>query len=217
MARGTKQIDGQLVLDMCLNTSNYVCQANSLIGGKQALSINSAKIIRSAIMQVVREDSELRTYKVTISELAELLNVSRNNLYRDIGKISDEILKSHVEIRLEQEGDAVRWKKINWVSFIEYQSDVGLAIKLNNDLKPYLLNLKQRYTQYTLDNILAMKSIYAIRIYELLQEQIRSMSMPFCGMDIELSVEYIRQSCGCEKKYERFSQFKEKVIDAAMM
>lgn len=61
--------------------------------------------------------------------------------------------------------------KIPWVSKCEYQADVGVAIKLNDELKPLLLNLKERYTQYTLDNILTMKSVYAIRIFELLQKE----------------------------------------------
>ncbi len=38
MARGTKQIEGQLSFDFSLDTGNYVVQANDLIGGKQALN-----------------------------------------------------------------------------------------------------------------------------------------------------------------------------------
>ena len=75
MPRGNKQIDGQISFDFCIDTRNYVVQANSLIGGKQALKLNSAKLIRSAIMQVVREDEELKPYVITIKELSELLGV----------------------------------------------------------------------------------------------------------------------------------------------
>ena len=53
LSRGKKQIEGQLSFDFCLDARNYVVQANTLIGGKQALKLNSAKLIRSAIMQVV--------------------------------------------------------------------------------------------------------------------------------------------------------------------
>ena len=77
MGRGGKQIEGQLSFDFCLDTRNYVCQANALVGGKQALKLNSAKLIRAAIMQIVRDDEELKPYIITISELAELLNVPK--------------------------------------------------------------------------------------------------------------------------------------------
>lgn len=215
MLRDGKQIDGQMVFDMCLNTGNYVVQSNNLVGGRQALSINSAKIVRAAIMQVVRDDTDIKPYIVTIPELSEILNISRSNLYRDIENITNEIMESHVDVRAEH-NEKVKFKKINWVSFIEYQSDIGLAIKLNNALKPYLLNLRERYTQYTLDNILAMKSVYAIRIFELLQEKIILKVIPKNGTNVSMSVDYIRECCGCEDKYVRFSHFKSRVLDSAI-
>ena len=57
MARGQKQVEGQISFNFCLEPSNYVVQSNELINGKQALKLNSAKLIRSAIMQVVKEDA----------------------------------------------------------------------------------------------------------------------------------------------------------------
>ena len=216
MARGKKQIEGQLSFDFCLDTRNYVCQANSLVGGKQALKLNSAKLIRAAIMQVVRDDEELKPYIITISELAELLNVPKSNIYRDIDDITDDILNNPVYIR-EEVGKKVRWIKIPWVTRCEYNSDIGVAIKLNDELKPFLINLKDHYTQYTLDSILVMKSVYAIRIYELLQSEIMTRILPRAGTDIELSVETLKECCGCESKaYNTFSNFRHRVIDIAI-
>lgn len=216
MARGKKQIEGQLSFDFCLDTRNYVCQANSLVGGKQALKLNSAKLIRAAIMQVVRDDEELKPYIITISELAELLNVPKSNIYRDIDDITDDILNNPVYIR-EDVGKKVRWIKIPWVTRCEYNSDIGVALKLNDELKPFLINLKDHYTQYTLDSILVMKSVYAIRIYELLQSEIMTRILPRAGTDIELSVETLKECCGCESKaYNTFSNFRNRVIDIAV-
>lgn len=217
MARGKKQIDGQLVFDFCIEPRNYVVQANTLIGGKQALKINSAKLIRSAIMQVVYEDQDLKPYVISIDELSKLLGVSKTNLYRDIDDITDDIIKNPVYIRVDEaDKKKTAWVKIPWVSICEYHSDVGVAIQLNEKLKPYLLNLKEHYTQYALENILAMKSVYAIRIFELLQEKIKTRKLPVEGVDIELSVEQIKICCDCEDKYAKFSHFKDKVLDVAV-
>lgn len=216
MARGRKQIDGQLSFDFCLDTRNYVCQANALVGGKQALKLNSAKLIRAAIMQVVRDDEELKPYIITIAELSNLLQVPKSNIYRDIDDITDDIINNPVYVR-EEVGNKIRWIKIPWVTRCEYNSDVGVAIKLNDELKPFLLNLKEHYTQYTLDNILVMKSVYAIRLYELLQSKIMTRILPKVGTDIELSVDTIRECCGCEgKSYNTFSNLRNRVIDIAV-
>ena len=217
MARGNKQIEGQLSFDFCLDTRNYVCQANSLVGGKQALKLNSAKLIRAAIMQIAKEDKELKPYIITISELAKLLNVTKSNIYRDIDSITDDILNNPVYVREEtcnRGNKKVRWIKMPWVTRCEYHSDVGIALKLNDELRPLLLNLQDHYTQYALDEILVMKSVYAIRLYELLQSKIRSRVLPKAGTNIELSIETIKECCGCEgKSYNIFSNLRNRVID----
>lgn len=216
MARGKKILDGQLSFDFCLDTRNYVVQANNLIGGKQALKLNSAKLIRSAIMQVVRDDEELKPYIITVKELAELLGVSASNVYRDVEEITDDIIKNPVYVKEEIVGKSMRWIKIPWVSKCEYNSDIGVAIKLNEELKPFLINLKEHYTQYTLQEVLTMKSVYAIRIFEMLQSKIMSRMLPKDGTDIEIPVQEIRECCDCEDKYPAFGNLKDKVIDKAV-
>lgn len=214
MARGQKQIEGQLSFNFSLDTGNYVVQANDLIGGKQSLKLNSAKLIRAAIMQIVPEDEELKPYIITIKELSELLKVSESNLYRDIDDITDDIIKNPVFIK-EISRRQVKWVKIPWVTRCEYNSDIGVAIKLNDDLKPFLIRLKEHYTQYSLDNILTMKSTYSIRIFELLQEKIKTKLLGKNGEYVEISLQEIRECCDCEDKYKSFNNFKTRVIDTA--
>lgn len=216
MPRGRKQIDGQVAFDFCIDTRNYVVQANNLIGGKQALKLNSAKLIRSAIMQVVKEDEELKPYIVTIKDLSELLGVPSSNIYRDVEEITDDIIKNPVYIREERNGKTVNFIKIPWVTRCEYKSDVGIALKLNEELKPFLINLKEHYTQYTLQEVLAMKSVYGIRIFELLQSKIMSKVVPRDGVTLVIPVQEIRECCDCEDKYPAFGNFRNKVIEKAV-
>ncbi len=216
MPRGRKQVDGQISFDFCIDARNYVVQANNLIGGKQALKLNSAKLIRSAIMQVVREDEELKPYIITIKDLSELLGVPASNIYRDVDEITDDIIKNPVYIREERNGKTIDFIKIPWVTRCEYKSDVGIALKLNEELKPFLINLKEHYTQYTLQEVLAMKSVYGIRIFEMLQSKIMSRVLPKDGIAVILSVQEIRECCDCEDKYPAFGNFRDKVIDKAV-
>lgn len=216
MSRGNKQIEGQLVFGFCLDTGNYVVQANNLIGGKQALKLNSAKLIRSAIMQVVREDEELKPYIITVKGLSELLGVPASNIYRDIEDITDDIIRNPVYVREERDGKTVGFIKIPWVTRCEYVSDMGIALKLNEELKPFLLNLKEHYTQYTLQEVLSMKSVYGIRIFEMIQSKIMSRVIPKEGVTVKVPVQEIRECCDCEEKYPAFGNFKAKVIDRAV-
>jgi len=217
MARGSKlkQIDGQLCLfDFCTDASNYVVQANTLIGGRQALKLNSAKLIRAAIMQVVKEDAELKPYIITIKKFASLLQIDESNVYKFADEITNDIIRNPVYIK-KVDGRNIKWIKIPWVTKCEYNSDMGIAIKLNEELKPFLINLKEHYTQYTLQEVLAMKSVYAIRIFEIIQSRIMSKILPKEGTEIEISVKEIRECCDCEDKYAEFKNLKVKVLDKA--
>lgn len=209
----TLQIEGQLCFDFNTNIENYVVQANELIEGKQNLKLNSAKIMRSLIMQIKPDDDELKSYIISIADLSKMLDVAPANLYRDIDSITDDILKNHVAIKDRANGKFI---KIQWVTACAYEKGVGLAVKMNPLLKPFLLNLQEHYTQYQLENILAMKSIYAIRVYELLQKEQIMRFMPKEGAYIVLTVKEIRKACDCENKFEKISQFKTRVLDMAV-
>ena len=60
------QLEGQLCFDLNTNTEHYVVQSNELLEGKQNLKLNSAKIMRTLIMQIKPDDEELKSYLITV-------------------------------------------------------------------------------------------------------------------------------------------------------
>ena len=61
-----------------------------------------------------------------------------------------------------------------------------------------------------------MKSVYAIRIFEMIQSKIMSKVLPKDGIFIEVPVQEIRECCDCEDKYKAFGDFKKRVVDKAV-
>lgn len=206
-------ITGQICLNMNINVHNYVVQANKLISGKQNLKLNSAKILRTLIMQITPQDDEFKSYCISIPRLSKLLGISTDNLYRDMDSITDDILSNPVSIKDHELGEFV---KIPWVTVCAYKKGIGFIAQMNPLLKPFLLNLQEKYTQYQLDSILAMKSVYAIRIFELIMKESIMKYIPKEGTSILLTIQEIREACSCEDKFERISNFKEKVLDVAV-
>ena len=117
----TENIKKDLYVQMCLNGSYLIVQHNSLITGKQSLSLNSAKILRATIMQVVKDDEDLKPYALTSTELVNLLHITKDNIYRVMDNVSSELASSFLEARQFQSGK--KFKKIPWVSFCEYDDD----------------------------------------------------------------------------------------------
>lgn len=213
----SKEVEGQISFDFCLDVSNFVVQRNDLIQGRQSLKLNSAKIIRSAIMQIVLDDKDIKPYTITIPELADLLGVSASNIYRDVNDITDDILSNPVFVRdLDDNSEVVRFIKIPWVTRCEYHKNKGLYLKLNDELKPFLVNLKNNYTQYQLIDVLTMKSVYSLRLFELLHSRIMHYGVGRSGYKVTLFINDIRECLDCMDKYPIFANFRERVIDVAV-
>lgn len=199
--------------EMCLNEENYVVMSNDLIKGKSNLSLNELKLLRMTIMQIMKEDTDFLTYQVSIVELAKSLGISRQNLYVEVMEMCKHLMQEIVFI-----GDGNpkhKWEMFQWCSRCKYEDGI-ITIRLHDDLKPYLLELKKHYTQYMLQDILILKTVYAVRMYELIVEELRTKVYADKVATVELSLETIRKATNTEDKYDTISMFRSRVIDSAI-
>lgn len=100
---------------------------------------------------------------------------------------------------------------VRWLSKVHTNKKSGIAnIRLDEDLVPYLFELGQRFTQYQLYNILAMKSAFSVRLYELMK------SYAF-QKDKTFEIGELKKLLGVEniESYKDFSLFRIKVLEKA--
>lgn len=218
MARGKRDIEqvvGQITFaEFSTSLTEYVVQSNSLITAKQSLSLNSSKLIRAAIKQIDLEDTEFKPYIITIPDISRMLNIAPSNLYKYIWDITDNIIENPVKFK-QVIGGKISWTKIPWIQECDYHPDIGLVLHLNEKLKPFLLNLEQEYG-YSYDKISEMKSIYSIRIFEIINSQIGNEAIPPAGTHVIIRIEDLKEACDCEDKYKEFSNFRMRVLDGAV-
>lgn len=86
-----------------------------------------------------------------------------------------------------------------------------VQVKIDEDMAPYLFDLGKQFTAYQLRNILGMKSAYSIRLYEVLK------SYEF-RKKIEFKLDDLKHLFDVEdiKSYEKYSIFRQKVLDVAV-
>ena len=147
-------------------------------------------------------------------ELADLMQITRQSIYQEIDKITTSLLKEIVYV-----GDGNpkhKWLKFQWCSYCKYEDGV-LTIKLHDNLKPYLIGLSQLYTQYALEDIFGLESVYSIRLYELLREGLRGKKVYADHVaEVTLLVDTIKKATDTENKYEKMSMFRARVIDNSL-
>lgn len=189
----------------------YVCVSNGFVKANQELSQNETKLLRLVISQVVITDKEFKSYTTTIPELAKIFNVSENNLYRDINNMATNLMRQIIKIDFSKK----KWTMFHIFNTCRYDDGI-LKMELHEEMKPFLLALKNKYTQYQIGKVIGMSSTYAIRLFELIQEKRRTQSdVKFCET-YSLPLEEIRFSTNIVDKHKRISDVKKYVLDVAM-
>jgi len=193
---------------------NSVAIKNDAVMGKQPMTLQEAKLLRIAITNVSKYDTELMEYYLPIKKLALILGVDESNLYEDIRAICVKLSRRTLEIKDPSRKDS-SWTVYPWMSEANYDASTKLIkLCLNEKIKDYVLQLDLLFTKYKLKYVLSLNSYYAIRIYEILisvYNKHKKMKKSF-----EFSVQELREMTGSENKNKQISQFKERVLDIAV-
>ena len=191
---------------------HYTVIANDIIKGKQVSTLQQARFIRLMIAQIAKQDTELKTFTCRIQDFANFFNIASSNLYSEVDSLCTELLKCQVHVGT---GNPKKpWKKINWFGCAEYDGNGNLTLRLGEQMRPYVLELNKWYTQYQLKEIIGIKSVYGIRLYEILTcERTKSR---YRKEVFTYEIQKLREMLACEDKFKQIGQFKEKVIDRAV-
>lgn len=196
--------NGQLTFStISTDVRNKIVQGNPMIRGRQNLTLNEKRLVLVMIMQVLANDMEFRPYEISPAEFSMLIgNTGAQNMYHRAKTLCDGLMKKQLEI-VDANGS---WEKYQWVQFCKYNKpSKRMQVMLNPSLKPFLIGLveKGNYTQFAADNVLALPSFYAIRIFELIQEAIKIKTLPKEGIRVRIEKQTIIDACTLYKKDEK--------------
>jgi hypothetical protein len=96
------------------------------------------------------------------------------------------------------------------MSYAEYEDGV-VRLKLNDAIKPFILQLSGHFTEYKLACAIQLKSMYSIRLYELLMQYKKLKSRKFELLELR-NMLYIP-----DNKLSKWHDFKKRVIDHAQL
>lgn len=203
--------------EITLDTSNYVVMANNmLMHSASNLTLDELKLLRFIIMQTKRGDTELFEFELSAKDFAKLLevNIKTKDLYKRLDTMTTHLMQEVIRIG---DDSKKKWVKFHWVDICRY--DQGkVTIKISDELKPFLTELRGNFTRYQLSEIISFKSTYAIRIYEIINSYLNENNLPHADIAIEISisVEELRKGTDTVNKFERPYDFKRKVVDTAL-
>lgn len=141
-----------------------VVKSNNIIQRSRfSLDVQEQKLILFLMSKIRPEDTEFSEYKFNMKELCDIMGISYNGKnYRDFRLCIQRLADKSFWIR-----EPDREVLCRWIAKASIARNLDVMIQLDNDLKPYLLELYEHFTSYELEYILTMRSKYSIRMYEL--------------------------------------------------
>lgn len=202
-----------------MNEKNYleirhktVRKANSLIQKSRFdLSMQQQKILLYLIAQISPNDEDFKLYEFKLADFCRTCGI-----YTESGKNYQAVKEAIKGIR-----DKSIWvtmpngveSLLSWVEKARIDSGSGtIQIKLDSDMKPFLLQLKQNFTQYELIFTLHFKSKYTIRLYELIKSIHYHETEEYTR---EYNVHELKQLLDAET-YKQYRDFKRRAILPAL-
>jgi len=198
--------------DMKLKKHNAVME-NTLIEARYNLTVEEQRLILTTIAMldsVETAKNGLPILKIPKKLIIETTGIHEKN-YHQIKTALRRLMQRIIEIETIEKDGKRRFTLYQWFSKAEYkEGDSYIEVQFHPDLKPYLLELKERFTKIPLRIVLKLSSKYAIRLYELLKQYEKT------GFRVDY-IPDLRLKLGVEEKeYPRFEAFERRVLKTAI-
>lgn len=189
--------------------NNIVVKSNQLIQhARFSLSAQQQKIVLYIISQIEPYDEEFKLYQFRITDFCAVCGIEpKGDNYNMLKNAIKTIADKSIWITLDNGKESL----VRWIEkpYIDEHSGT-IQIKLDNDMKPYLLQLKEKFTEYELIYTLNFKSKYSIRLYEYLKSIHYNNIKPYSTI---ITIDNFQKLL--DSKYSNFKDFHTRVLKPA--
>lgn len=189
-----------------------VIKSNELIQQSRfSLSLQQQKVVLYLISKITPYDEEFQLYEFSITEFCKICGIDTDNgkNYQNLKDAIKAIADKSLWVKISEDEETIlRWIDKPYIN----KRDGYIKIRLDNDMKPFLLQLKENFTSYELIWTLHFKSKYTIRLYELIK------SIHFHELEEysrEFGIDELRRLMGAEN-YNTWQRLKDRAIIPAV-
>lgn len=183
-----------------------VVKSNDLIRHSRfELNLQEYKLILYLISKIRPGDDDFREYDCDLATVCSIMGVKPcGKNYKDIRDALKALSDRSFWVRIGN-ADAL----CRWISKVRiYPGESRITVRLDDDLKPYLLQLKSSFTAYELEYAMGMRSKYSIRLYEIIHS--------YSSLErFEISVDDLRRLLNADN-YENFKDFRRCVLESSV-
>jgi plasmid replication initiation protein len=193
--------------------SNLVVSSNDLVHAKYDLTLWQKRVFVYAISQLQKDTIDFAPIRMDIADIIKFFKGSDGKKTYTTIIEAPKSLDTTLEIPYISNEGNLRYGFIKLLQnyTIPGDEDEGnqyIELCFNNDLRPHLLELKEKFLKYDIKNIVDLQSTYSFRMFEILK------SYEF-RKQVEFEIEYLREVLEVKNIYKSFKDFKKRIIEKA--
>jgi len=199
------------------NITDVVVKSNALIDGTikstNRLTATEQKILMAVIKQIdAKNDIVFRKYRIWIKSFMDDIGTTSKNEYKRIVDVARKLRAKEIHIPLPDG----RVATTGWITDVIHDPGKTCGyfdVILSENLEPYLLQQKKKFTQWYWEHAMRIKSGFSIRMYEILKS-VYEKNKKEVWVEI-IQIEEIRNKLGIQDVLKQYVEFKRKVLDQA--
>ena len=177
---------------------------------RYGLTLQEHRIIYYAILVGQQDGKPFEPVELTVTAFKELFEVSGNDYYKELRKLSKKLVGKSVEV-VYKDQDGQHLKQAAWLSDITYHTKTGtVTITPNPALKPFFEGKPFSTSEYYF--LIRFTSQYAERLYELLKSMPLNQKPIFDFDPADLAQKLVVPP-SCRKNY---ADLRKRVLDPAI-
>ena len=203
-----KKVSTKITMEDLEKKSPLIVKSNTLIEASYRLTTQEQRIVLILASMVKPDDQDFHRYKIEVKEFNRLVGIENEAGYTRTKETTKKLLERVLVIKNLTDKKELQ---IGWLASAEYYEGEGFVeLEFSPKLKPYLLALKECFTQYQLKNVISLKRSYSIRIYEMLKQYEKIGERYF-------ELDHLKYILGIQDgQYKLYGDFKRKIINPAV-
>ena len=192
---------------------HLIAKSNELVYRSYRLSVVEQRLVAILASRISPTDHDFSSYYFSYADLASLCGLQRGgSVVRDAKNAIAGLRGRTLRLPCVDAAGNPAEMMVGWISasICSNHFDGGVTLRLEPELKPYFLALRERFVSYGLHNIVQMKTMFGIRFYEVFKGRQRLGKM-------RLSLDEARKIAGLsDTEHERPTDFRRKVLTPAV-
>ena len=195
-----------------------IIQHNDLIGSSYRLDIDEMRLLNLALTKIDSRKENIGVIEIYPNEFAEMFNLSKKNIWRNMKKSLLGIMQKPVKVRSKDEKGKLKESIISWLGrttyFVDQSDGSKIELRFTSDIEPYLFELQGNFTKINFEYASRLTTPFSFRLYQWLIKEHRIKKGQY--YELVMTIEDIKTSAQIDNSYPRWVDFKKRVIDPAI-